>query len=112
MRRRASPGAPRGWQADSEICFYILYAELQGFDIGRNQLFLALKLFGKQVFAASLNSISSKVPKRAYINNVLEQLPLAGIGVFLVAHFHQRNAEIMDIVADKFFVQDFWCCRT
>ncbi len=74
---------------------------MQGFDIRRDQLFLAPELVGKR----RLDDIAIQIDQmdqRAKIDHVLEQLALARVGPFIGAHPRDRNADDLNVLAAKF----------
>ena len=74
-------------------------AELQRLDVGIDQLFLALELLAEQPLDLRRVDVEQH-RQRADIDDVLEQLALAGIGVGGVGDGGQRHADHVDVVAE------------
>ncbi len=77
----------------------VIKAQLQCIDIGPNQLVLAAILVGNQLFHHAKVDAQQR-GQGTDVHDVLEQLALAGIRVFAVAHLGQRNAEHGDVLAE------------
>ena len=73
--------------------------EMQRVDVGADQLFLALELLADQLLDLGHVHVEQR-RQRAHIDDVLEQLALARIGVFAVADLGQRHADDGDVVAE------------
>ena len=67
-------------------------------NIGGNVFFFVLELLADQIFQDRKINIE-ECGQRRLVNNVLEQLPLTGIGVLAQTHLCKRNAKIMDVAA-------------
>ncbi len=87
-----------------EMLDRVVAAHVERLDVGRDQLVLALELLGDQ----GLDRLEVHVEqrgKRADIDDVLEQLALARVGVGVVRELGQRHADDRDVVA-KFRARD------
>ena len=76
----------------------VLVPHLQGMNIGGDEFFFALELLADQIFQDRKINIE-ECGQRPHVNDVLEQLPLTGVGVFAQTHLRQWNAKIMDVAA-------------
>jgi hypothetical protein len=76
----------------------VVVAELEGIDVGADQLVLAAVLVGDQLFD-DVEIDAEQGRQRADIHDVLEQLALPRIAVFAVADLGQRNAQHRDVFA-------------
>ncbi len=74
-------------------------AEMQRVDVGADQLLLALELLADQLLDLRDVHVEQR-RERADIDDVLEQLALARIGVFAVADRGERHADDRDVVAE------------
>ena len=74
-------------------------AEMKRVHVGADQLLLAFELLAEQPHD-HLGLDAEQRRERAEIDDVLEQLALAGIGVFAIADRGQRHAEHGDVVAE------------
>ena len=88
-------------QADraGEVEGGVVAPDMQRLDVGLDQLFLALVLLADQL----LDHLDVHVEQRgehADIDDVLEQLALARIGIFAVADRGQRHADDRDVLAE------------
>ena len=82
-----------------EIEHHPVAAEMQRVLIGVEQLFLALVLFGDQLF--DLADIHVEQHRQcAEIDDVLEQLALARLGIFAIGDGGERHADDGDVVAE------------
>ena len=88
-------------QADRarEVESGVVASDMQRLDVGRDQLFLALILLADQLLD-HLDVHVDECSQNADINDVLEQLALARIGVFAVADRGQRHADDRDVLAE------------
>ena len=77
---------------------------MQGLDVGRDQFVLALELLADELF--DFRDVHVKQCRQCPdINNVLEQLALARIGILLIADFGQRQADDMNVFSELRFGQ-------
>jgi len=77
----------------------VVAPDMQRLDVGLDQLFLALVLLAEEL----LDHLDVHVEQRgehADIDDVLEQLALARIGIFAVADRGQRHADDRDVLAE------------
>ena len=81
-----------------EVRSGVVVAELQGVHVGRDQLFLALELAADH-FPEHVEPHVQQRGQGADVDDVLEQLALAGVMVFLDAHVHQRHADHVHVLA-------------
>ena len=82
-----------------EIEHHPVAAEMQRVLIGVEQLFLALVLFGDQLFDLADIHVEQR-RQRAEIDDVLEQLALARLGIFAIGDGGERHADDGDVVAE------------
>ena len=71
-------------------------AEMQGVDVGRQQLFLALVLLADQLLDELGVHIEQRT-QRAEIDDVLEELALARVGISRVGYSGQRHPDHVDV---------------
>ncbi len=74
-------------------------AEIQRLDVGIDQLFLALELLAEQPLDFRLVDVEQD-RQRADVDDVLEQLALAGVGVSRVGDRRERHADHVDVLAE------------
>ena len=74
-------------------------AEVQRLDVGIEQLLLALELLAEQPLDLVLVDVEQD-RQRADIDDVLEQLALAGVGIGGVGDGGQRHADDVDVLAE------------
>ena len=88
-------------QADRaiEIHHRPVAAEMQRLLVGVDQLLLALELLADQLLDLGDIHVEQR-RERADIDDVLEQLALARVGVFAIADLGQRHADDGDVVAE------------
>ena len=82
----------------------VVAAEPQRFHVGLQQRLLALVLLGEQFLDLGGIDVEQR-GERADVNDVLEELPLARIGIGRVADLGQRHADDVDVVAELRFRQ-------
>ena len=76
-------------------------AHLEGLDVRRDQLFLALELLRQQLFDHGGLDIQQR-REHAHVHDVLEQQPLARVAVLARHRFRERHAEEIDVRAAQF----------
>jgi len=74
-------------------------AEIERLDIGGDQFFLRPELLGQQLLDRLWVDVEES-GKRTHVDDVLEQLALAGVAVAGVAHLGQRHAKHGDVGAE------------
>ena len=79
----------------------VVAAQLQRLEVGLEQLLLALVLLADQRRRSPRASMSSSARQRADVDDVLEQLALARVGVGGVADLGQRHAD--DVMSSRNF---------
>ncbi len=82
-----------------EVHHHPIAAEVKRVLVGVEQLFLALVLLGDQLFDFGDVHVEQR-RERADIDDVLEQLALARIGIFAIADRGERHADDVDVVAE------------
>ncbi len=82
-----------------EIEHHPIAAEMQRMLVGVEQLLLALVLLGDQLFDLADIHVEQH-RQRAEINDVLEQLALARLGIFAIGDGRERHADHGDVVAE------------
>ncbi len=82
-----------------QIHHHPVAAEMQRVLVGVEQLLLALELFADQLFHFADIHVEQR-RQRADIDDVLEQLALARIGIFAIADGGERDADDGDVVAE------------
>ena len=81
-----------------QILQHVITAQIQGSDVGVEQLLFALVLLGKEL-GDFLGVDIQKNRQRANVNNVLEELALPRVGVIGVADFCQGDTNDTKIIA-------------
>ena len=98
-----SPTLSARWTPQPDRAFEVherpVAAEMQRVLVGGEQLFLALELLLDQLLDRGHVHVEQR-RERAHIDDVLEQLALARIGVFAVADRGERYADDRDVVAE------------
>ena len=81
-----------------QVLLHEVSAQVQGLNVGRQQALLALVLLSEQFFK-DIGVHVQQHRQGANVNDVLEQLALARVGVGRVADLGQRHADRVEILA-------------